>query len=57
MDRTDELWDYIVERDIATVEELKLVICINGYSEKTLNDILFARTSYRNIEQMKEAEK
>ena len=46
------LWDELVNLGIATDEELKLVTCINGYTEETLNDILYARTGYRSIEQM-----
>jgi hypothetical protein len=45
------LSDFMVGRGIATVEEINLVSDINGYSEETMNDILFARTGNRNYEQ------
>ena len=50
----DEMWDYLVDTGIATVEELRLVTCINGYSEDTLDSVIYARTGYRSIEQLKE---
>ena len=46
------LWDELIELGIATQEELKLITCINGYSEETLNDVIYARTGYRSIEQL-----
>jgi len=52
----DKIWDYIVETGIATDEELKLVTCINGYNEETLNDVIYARTGYRSMEQLQEEE-
>ena len=52
----DDYFDLLVEYGIATEEEIKLVITINGYTGETLNDILFARTGYRNWEQFAEAE-
>jgi hypothetical protein len=56
MYNTNEIKDFIVDRQIATKEELQLVTDINGYNNKTLNQVLFARTGYRSIELMKEAE-
>ena len=53
MDRYD-IWDAIVEHGIATEEELELVTAINGYHEDALNDVIWVRTGYRNIEQLLE---
>lgn len=50
------LWTLLEVYGIATEEEIDLVTNINGYSEETLNDILYARTGYRDIEQYEEAE-
>ena len=47
----DKLWDFIVNNSIATTEEIKLVTDINGFKEETLNDIIYARTGYRDYEQ------
>lgn len=50
----EEIWDFIVENGIATGDEVRLVIDINGYSEGSLNDIIYARTGFRSMEQYKE---
>ena len=47
-----KIWDYIINRGIATEEELQLVTSINGYNEESLNDVIYARTGYRNVEQL-----
>lgn len=52
----EEIIDYLVENDIATQEEVNLVTGINGYSEETVNDIIFYRTGYQDIEQYLESE-
>ena len=49
----NKIWDYLVESEIATKEELDLITCINGYSVETLNDVIYARTGYHNIDQLK----
>ena len=54
--KTEEIWDYLVEYGIATPEELHLVTCINGYSEDTMESVIYARTGYRSLEQLKECE-
>ena len=53
MDRM-EIWDAIVEHGIATEEELELVTAINGYHDDALNDVIYVRTGYRDIEQLLE---
>ena len=49
-----EIWDAIIMYGIATEEELQLVKCINGYNEEVLNDVIYVRTGYRNINQFLE---
>lgn len=51
MNEVNELWDLILEYDIATYEELQLITNINGYSVDTLNDVIYARSGYHDIEQ------
>ena len=53
-DRLIEIWDYIVERGIATEDELRLVTSINGTNEDSLNSVLYSRTGYRSLEQLTE---
>ena len=50
----DEFFDFLVEYGIATEEEILLVSKLNGYNEKTLNDILYVRTGNRSVEQFLE---
>ena len=54
MNEVNELWDLIIEYDIATYEELQLITYINGYSIDTLNDVIFAKSGYHDIEQYEE---
>jgi len=56
MNNLTEVWDYIINNCIATENELKLITCINGYNENTLNDVIYARTGYRSIEQIEDCE-
>ena len=48
----DKAWDYLVDNGIATAEELELITNINGYTVETLNDVVYARTGYNDIEQL-----
>lgn len=50
--REEYIWDMLTELGIATDEEIGLVTALNGRNEKVLNDILYIRTGYRNLEQM-----
>lgn len=50
----EEIWDEIIEVGIVTESELQLITSINGYNIDTLNDVIYARTGYRDIEQLKE---
>jgi len=54
--REQEIWDYIIDNDIASEEALILITNINGYSVDTLNDVLYATTGYRSIEQIDDEE-
>ena len=51
-----EIWDKIVEYKIATEQELALITNICGYNEDVLNDVIFERTGYRDMEQYEESE-
>ena len=52
----DEQFNYLVEYEICTEDEMKLVTSINGYNEESVNDILYVRTGYRDMEQYLEYE-
>ena len=51
-----ELWDLLIENNVATEEELQLITAINGQNITTLNDVLYVRTGYRDLQQYKECE-
>lgn len=46
------LWDELIENELFTYEELKLLTNINGFSIETLNDAIYSRYGYRDYEQM-----
>ena len=50
------IWDAIIEYGIATKEELSLVTAIDGYNKDTLNNVIYVRTGYNDIEQLLEEE-
>lgn len=52
METITKIWDYLIEAEIATEAELKLITNINGYNENSLNSVLYSRTGYRNIKQL-----
>ena len=47
-------WDLIVSFGIATEEELDLVTKIAGYTIEVLDNVVYTRTGYRDIEQFLE---
>lgn len=49
---TAQLWDYLINSGIATEQELRLITDIIGYSTDTLNEVIYARTGYRDYEQL-----
>lgn len=49
------VWDYFIMTGLFTESELQLVTSLNGFSLKVLNDCLFARYGYRDLEQMLES--
>lgn len=48
----EQVWDLLSQYGIATSKELQLVTTINGYNIDTLEDVLYARTGLRSIEQL-----
>lgn len=51
---TDEAWDILTERGIATEEELQLVTNINGYTLEQMENVLYARTGYHSFDQLED---
>lgn len=52
----NEIWDYIIEYSIATEEELQLITSINGMNEDSLNSVIYCRTGYRSVEQLRDCQ-
>ena len=48
----NELWDELLDLELFTYEELRLLTNINGLSVETLNDAIFARYGFRDYDQM-----
>ena len=48
----DEMWDILRDYGIASEETITVVVNINGYTEDTMLDILYATTGFRNFEQL-----
>jgi hypothetical protein len=51
-EKENELYAYIIDNGIASEEALTLITNINGYSVETLNDVIYALTGYRSMEQL-----
>ena len=49
----DKLYDYLTELQIATEDEISLVCSINGTNLDSLESILYSRTGYRDLEQIR----
>lgn len=52
----DEIWNFIVSNGIAMEGEVSLVTHINGYNKESLNDIIYQRTGYHDVEQLHDCE-
>ena len=52
----EELYDYLIEYGYATEEEISLVTSIMGYNLEALEGILYSRTGYSTLEQIKDME-
>jgi hypothetical protein len=52
----EDLHDYLLEYGYATICEISLVTSIMGYNLDALEGILYSRTGYRTLEQIKEME-
>lgn len=50
----EQMWSYLEEVVGVSEQTLQVVTDINGYSEETMCDILYAVTGYRNFEQLEE---
>lgn len=52
----NKLYDYLIDNNICTSDELALLTSINGTNLDTLEAALYSRTGYRSLEQLEELE-
>lgn len=45
-------YEYLIDHELFTQEELDLATNLNGFNMETLNDCLYVRFGYRSLEQM-----
>ena len=50
----NKIWDYLIDYEIVSEEELKLVTDVAGYSVTTLEAVIYARTGLNDLEQLME---
>ncbi len=48
----EQVWDYLIDNNIATEETLRTITNINGYNIETLNDVLYSETGYHDVDQL-----
>lgn len=53
---TDFAWDFCLEHEIATKEELDLATKLQGFAWETIMNVIEIRTGYKDIEQYVECE-
>ena len=53
---TDQAFQFLVDFELATEQEIQLVTKINGYNVEQLENILYVRTGYQSFDQYVECE-
>lgn len=48
----EQMWELLTDLSICEDETIRVVTSINGYSEETMLDILYATTGLRNFDQL-----
>lgn len=49
-----EKYDYLIEHECFTCDELHLAFHLNGYSTETLNNCIYVRFGFRDFQQLYE---
>ena len=52
----NQYYDYLIEYELVDERTLDIITSINGYNEKTLDDVLYCVSGYHDIEQYLEYE-
>ena len=53
---TNQAYNFIIDNEICTEAEADLVTAINGFNIEAINDIIYCRTGYHDIEQLHDCE-
>lgn len=53
----ENLWDLIINYELASESTLQLVTRLNGYTLETMENVLYALTGYGSYEQFMENER
>lgn len=53
-DELNTMYDTMLELELCTFEEIELVTSINGHNEQAINDIVYVRTGYNDLDQYTE---
>lgn len=56
MIETNQAYSFVIDNGICTQDEADLVTSINGYNVEAINDIIYCRTGYHDIEQLHDCE-
>lgn len=56
MIETNQAYSFVIDNGICTQDEVDLVTSINGYNVEAINDIVYCRTGYHDIEQLHDCE-
>lgn len=51
-----ETYEYLIDHEYFTKDELDLVTNINGWNVESLNDCIYARYGYHDLEQLLDEE-
>lgn len=52
----EQYYSYLIDYELVSGETLEIITSINGYTEETLDDVLYCVSGYRDIEQYLEYE-
>ena len=48
---TNDMWDFLIDNEIATEDELRLVTDVAGFNDETMEAVLYSRTGYQDFDQ------
>jgi hypothetical protein len=51
MEKTNLMWDFLLENEVTTEEALEVGTSVGGYNLETLNYILYSKTGMHDVEQ------